>query len=193
MAVRMLLDAGRVRRPPLRSFDAWGVVVGRFATSGSVGSQRGGDTGSRGLRRVGRRSTAACSAPSKPRRVRSRKPARVGPGVDGRIIDVGCGPGQWTSYLSGEAWPSRVSIPWRNASTTLVGNIPASPIESVLQIGSVSGVRAWEECSLVLTDPHEPRPDRRGPDRVCAVHTTTRRSGHRLLRGNLNSCPSTTP
>jgi len=79
--------------------------------------------------------------------------------VRGRIIDVGCGPGQWTSFLAGhgvdiegvdpvpvfvrEAQRRHPDVAFR------VGNAQALDVES----GSVGGVLAW--FSLIHADPTE--------------------------------------
>lgn len=68
-------------------------------------------------------------------------------GVDGRIIDVGCGPGQWTSYLSERGVAVEGVDPVPEFVNHARQSIPASRTGSVVRIGSASRVQAWEECS----------------------------------------------
>jgi ubiquinone/menaquinone biosynthesis C-methylase UbiE len=78
-------------------------------------------------------------------------------GIDGRIIDVGCGPGQWTNYLQHEG----IDIGGIDPVVTFVEGAkeryPAARYrvgraeDLGVQDGSLGGVLAW--FSLIHTDP----------------------------------------
>ncbi|WP_203434072.1 methyltransferase domain-containing protein [Jiangella asiatica] len=68
-------------------------------------------------------------------------------GINGQIIDVGCGPGQWTNYLSKRGVDIDGVDPVPEFTRPLGSDIPASPTGSVMRIASASRTLAWEESS----------------------------------------------
>ncbi|MCK8475667.1 class I SAM-dependent methyltransferase [Microbacterium aurugineum] len=105
--------------------------------------------------------------------------ARWAEGIDGPLLDAGCGPGHWTAFLAGRGHaaegidlvPEFISL-----ATARYPGVPyrvASLAEADLQEGSLRGVLAW--YSLIHASPDEL------PSLLAAVRSALEDGGALLL------------
>lgn len=105
--------------------------------------------------------------------------ARWAEGIDGPLLDAGCGPGHWTAFLAGRGHaaegidlvPEFISL-----ATARYPRVPyrvASLAEADLQEGSLRGVLAW--YSLIHASPDEL------PSLLAAVRSALEDGGALLL------------